>query len=1086
MRCYLYLLIAFFLCFTVVAQEPNYRDDLRFAEALRARGDNDLALEFLQALAKTAPQALAKELPFEFAKTRLRVASDEPETGKRLLLYKEARDDFEKFIAANPGHPRIAEANLDIARVLNLQGKTELNRALLSDDDKSKRDLAQQARGTLVEAARQLQAAVKVIEGQVAKLPDPESIEDVKKKKEAQAARARLVQELNQTKLDRALNLYDQANTFIGGSGDKLASELLEEAAKLLASLADGDPAQPIKWKASAWLGRILQQTVSAEKARAKFQEVITASGLPAAAEGVRLARYFRLLVIRENPNETDKKTGVHATILEAASRWRNDYRRFWKTPEGVGLTFLYAEILLLETETNKKLTPIQTGRYRDEARALLREVENSENEFTERARRLKIETIARQGLFKVPIANLRLFEDCYVRAQYEAMQLNLSPATLKALEEQLNKLPDPESIKDARKKKEAQDARTRLEVEIKKLRNPDEAEKRRKAIIDNIIAALERGLSLPEVQKMKPSLELNTARSMLAYWALNTGKLEQAIKAGETFARNDPRSSQAEISAVYALQAYSQLIGQKQSNFEDLAEDRARMFSLASYMEERWPKSIGGDLARHSLGLQLLREENLPEAIKKLSLVGPTYGNYPLVCFQIADACSKAEKASLEPITGDRPGDYGKRKMQALEAMPQSALGTDPFTNQILVAGKAMLGRDLFKLKRFQHMDDLANGLLDRLNKVRFNDDEDKDRATRNQLRFELVDIKLYARYGLADSAFQAGDHPRVLTLLDPLIDAVTKSDESQEKTNMQKNQQLASGLLILALRANIQLGKIDRTNAVLDVLDKVSGEGGDSTMNIVRLLAFLIRGQIDDLRKKGDKDALDKAVKGYKAILGKRIAKQKLTPEFIRVVADCYASMEDHSEAAKLLEKALGQLTTRPGSDEEKLARRIQLDLCREFRLSKDPDNLKKARAIVDGIMGQPKKPGWGMRDLLALKEQGALLEAEGKYADSFKIWANLTKRLAPEVQKGGGIKENYLECYYHMVYCYTKMGMARSAQSERDKFLQTAALQIVQLETNWEEFGSEASKKRFSELLSQESALREAYEAVKKKKK
>ena len=52
------------------------------------------------------------------------------------------------------------------------------------------------------------------------------------------------------------------------------------------------------------------------------------------------------------------------------------------------------------------------------------------------------------------------------------------------------------------------------------------------------------------------------------------------------------------------------------------------------------------------------------------------------------------------------------------------------------------------------------------------------------------------FARYGLADAAFAAGDHAKVLVLLDPLVDAVTKSADSQEKTNLQKNQQLSSSI--------------------------------------------------------------------------------------------------------------------------------------------------------------------------------------------------------------------------------------------------------------------------------------------------
>ncbi len=1027
------------------AQEPDFRDDLRFAEALRARGDSDLALELLRKLAPSAPPALARELPLEFAKTRLRVASDEPDTGKRLALYREARADFEQFIRNNPGHPRLAEANLDIARVLNLQGKTELSRIYLAEDGRAKREQAAQARATLEAAARGLQAAEAELKKHLAALPAVENGDEAKKK-EVQAARRALEREVQQTQLERALNLYDQAGTYLEGSGDEAASRLLVEARKLLTPLAAGPANDPIRWKAYAWLGRITFETDTADKARAVFLDILNAT-TPAAAEAQRLARYFRLLVIKKRPNESDQaQGGANAIIIEAGTRWRSDYRRFLRTPEGVGLTFLLAQTLLAEADANKKLDGITVSRYRLDAQALLREVEGSENEFTERARRLKITAMLKRGLLKGDVKTLANFEECFVRAQYEAMQL-------------------------AQEQKEA--------------KTPDEAEKKRKARIDTILAALQRGLSLPDAKKMKAGTELNAARSMLAYWALTAGKLPEAIAAGEGFARDDPRSGQAEMAAVYALQAYSQLVGQKHGKFEELGDERARMFALASYMEERWPRGIGGDVARHSVGLQLLREENFPEAIKKLSLVGHGYHNYALVCFQIADACTKAERGSVEPIAGDRPGDYGKRKLLALAGMPPEALGPDPSTNHIYVAGQAMLGRDLFRLRRYQQMDDLAARLLGQLLKLRFNDDEDKDRAIRNQLRAELVDIQLYARYGLADAAFAAGDHAKVVALLDPLVDVVTKSDESQEKANLQKNQQLASALLILALRSNVQLGKIDRTDLVLDVLDKVSGEASSAT-NVLKLLAFLIRGQIDELRKRGDKDALAAAIKGYGAILDKRVKPQKdVTAEFVRVLADCYSSMEEHAKAAEELAKVPEPKAARPGSDEERHYRRVQLDLVRELRLTKEPDNLKKARQMMDGFLGEVKKPGWGRRDLLALKEQGQLLMAEEKYKEAFDQWADLTRRLAKDAPKGGAVKEHYLECYYHMIVSYLKQGQTKAGQKERDGYLRTAALQIAGLEKSWEDFGSEGSKKRFAELLAQEPALREQYEAVRKKK-
>ena len=56
---------------------------------------------------------------------------------------------------------------------------------------------------------------------------------------------------------------------------------------------------------------------------------------------------------------------------------------------------FLLARTHLEEAVGNKKLTETDRNLHRTKARALLSEIEHSENEFTDRARRLKIQTMA-------------------------------------------------------------------------------------------------------------------------------------------------------------------------------------------------------------------------------------------------------------------------------------------------------------------------------------------------------------------------------------------------------------------------------------------------------------------------------------------------------------------------------------------------------------------------------------------------------------------------------------------------------------------------------------------------------------------
>src|SRR5262249_4619338 len=159
-------------------------------------------------------------------------------------------------------------------------------------------------------------------------------------------------------------------------------------------------------------------------------------------------------------------------------------------------------------------------------------------------------------------------------------------------------------------------------------------------------ILALQRGLAMKDAGNKELAQEANTARAMLAYYLLNTGKYREAVKAGEAFARANPRASQAAMAAVYALQAYSMLVAEKQKQFataEELQEDREGLRKLADYMEQHWPLELAGDVARHQIGLSLLREKKLPEALQALSRISPGYPSFTFSQYQLAEAALEA-----------------------------------------------------------------------------------------------------------------------------------------------------------------------------------------------------------------------------------------------------------------------------------------------------------------------------------------------------------------------------------------------------------------------------------------------------------
>src|SRR5262249_23186960 len=158
------------------------------------------------------------------------------------------------------------------------------------------------------------------------------------------------------------------------------------------------------------------------------------------------------------------------------------------------------------ETVREKGVDKVTADRYRIIARRLLNELEHSENEFTELARKRKFQIIAQQGVLDKAIDKLDSFEDCYVRAQYETYQMSLDPKD--EINKQLKAI-DLGKAKDAKEKAALEAKIKRLEADRDKLDEKGATEKRRKGLIDNIMKSLTRALALndkaPEKERKKP-----------------------------------------------------------------------------------------------------------------------------------------------------------------------------------------------------------------------------------------------------------------------------------------------------------------------------------------------------------------------------------------------------------------------------------------------------------------------------------------------------------------------------------------------------------------------------------------------------
>ena len=176
----------------------------------------------------------------------------------------------------------------------------------------------------------------------------------------------------------------------------------------------------------------------------------------------------------------------------------------------------------------------------------MLREIEQTENEYSERAGRKKLAVINAQGGFTKKIEQLASFEDCFVRARFEIEQI-------------------PEDMKNAK--------------------TADDAEKVRLKRINTAMTALKRGLGLPDA-KGKRTADVGNARAILAYYALGLKHYREAIQIGETFAHEDAQAAQAANAASYALQAYAQMIAVREERWK---RARATCWTRPVARSTRW-----------------------------------------------------------------------------------------------------------------------------------------------------------------------------------------------------------------------------------------------------------------------------------------------------------------------------------------------------------------------------------------------------------------------------------------------------------------------------------------------------------------
>jgi hypothetical protein len=614
----------------------------------------------------------------------------------------------------------------------------------------------------------------------------------------------------------------------------------------------------------------------------------------------------------------------------------------------------------------------------------------------------------------------------------------------------------DKEKLADVSKLNTFDDCYVRAQYEFfqmsqadDKKKTPEEIEAARKAHLATITTALTRAIDLAKQKAGSATAsDLNAVRAMLAFTYLSTSKYAEAVKVGEELARQRPPTGQGAKGAIYALQGYTQL-----------DEERDAMKDLAEYVEKTWPDEYAGHMARHQLGLYYIKEKNLPAAIAKLKGIKRDYDRFIMSQFVLALAYQQAQNDKLPVGPNDKP--WAQLFQETLESINELPPAADALLTQTYVQARVRLASLYYEMKRQSDVEAIVNNL------------EAKFPALPDDVKSSIETLKVLLVYARADKLFKAGKYKEACTEINPVIDRL----KAGELVAIKKNEKLKVPILGLALRANVQNAQPAKAQDILKILqDSDKGEelGSDPTQ-LLFSLASQLKEQVAELRKQGDKakDQLDKTVNSFMLFLDELAKQEKLPVENRLFLAQSYSGLDKHDKAAALLEKLEEPAA---GADAKQVGyyRGGRMMYVRELRLNKE---YAKAAETIKQIEGQP----WG-KNAQVKKEKILVDEDQEKYVPAAKEWDALMAAIKPRVATDPNTKELYWEAYYHLVCCVYKDGFRQTDTKIRQARFKQAARYINQLEKSQKDWGGDASRQRFAELLESEKPLRDAYDQLK----
>jgi hypothetical protein len=1060
------------------ADPPSPLDLVR---GLRDQGMPDLALEYLDEIEKRNPTGdLRTQLGLERALSRLAAAQGEADEAARDAGIARAKGEFEAFLKANGSHPRAAEASLALARVLSYQAKAELNRAFRIGAEEGAADGPKAAaRKAAAAATRPLFRRAAELYGQAAKridavLADPAT--DPARKKA-------LARDAAQAELDRGINQYNLADTFVAPQGAEVAerAKALADAKAVFAALGERDPASGTSWKAQAWAAMCDLEVSEKAKADDAFKRVREAAARnPAAAEGVRMVDFFDLQGKYQDARGTRNLQLIRQARTQAKNWLDRDRDRQRMTPERLSATYYYAYLTQLEGMAAVVFDKANPGKVKDvpsNARALLNEAKReytrlveTDNEYTDRAaqnRTLVVRVLV--GEATKPAKEYTSFDECQMAA---LVQL-------------------------AGKEKDGPKRAIELLERCRELAGP----------------------RLPARERTDLLLTL-----AYAYW---TGdRPAQAAVLAESLARS-ARGSTAAKAGLIAVEGYLAARAKLDEADEDArAADRERAVSLATYLDRTFPADPAADGVRFRLGRLYLESKEYRAAFDVLGRISPTYPGAAAARTAQGGAAYQLINAKDSPLPPAEKAAVFRRAVADAEAVPEPTR-KDEF--------KAYLGlRNLLaQLYLSAHTPDgaaKAEAIAAEAGKKAAAATALLDEPERKAAAFAAEEVRLRAVYAQAAEPFRKGDYKAAADRLAPALADMAKAGPAAA-AKLDGDGAVAADALDrfrrevvgLALQARVREGAADSAVQLFDLLDSLGGSV-EATTDALNRLVGVVRAQADEQRKAGKAEEADKLTADMAGLIQKQAAKPKLSARATALLGKSLRDLGAFDKAIEVLKRvpAADPADLQPAAPaaaqgaeanedaaakqqarrEAAAAHRIaQLELARAYRGAKQypaADEVLKAALGADG-------KGWARQMLEYRREAVLLLEDKAADAPADKraaLWAEAragwtriasdyagairAKLPADEAQRLKAIQDReklvpvYLELVCDEKRCLTRMvdQLQKGDKAKLAKSMGVIAQQVVDVEKANAKGLSGAVRAKFAALLDDYPTLKDEY--------